>query len=126
MQLEATLSAPSANHLIDTSGQAKLVSFARLYGRIQSSRFPSSRQNPSGSATDAAYRDAYPPASIRAWETISAEGSCSLSDMGVPLLAVSSPGTGRGFPKLTSARWRMQNDAGRAWRYRGGGASASR
>ena len=50
---------------------------------------PSSRQNPSGSAIDAAYFAAYLPASIRAWETISAAGSCSSwSDMGVPLLAV--------------------------------------
>src|SRR5689334_20753611 len=65
MQFAETLSVPSSNQRIETS-PVKLVSLTLVYGLIQSSRLPCSRQNPSGSRTDAAYRRSYPASSIQA------------------------------------------------------------
>jgi hypothetical protein len=52
MQLAATLSVPSSNHLIETSPGPNEVFFTFEYGLIQSIRRPISLQKPWGSATD--------------------------------------------------------------------------
>src|SRR6478736_6699593 len=59
MQLSETLVVPSPNHSIETLPGANDVRFTRVYGLIQSMRFPWSPQKPSGSRTDWAYISRY-------------------------------------------------------------------
>ncbi len=75
MQLAATLSVPSSNHLIPTLPGAKEVFLTLVKGLIQSSLSrAASPQNPSGSVTERSYISRYCASVTSAFACTSADG----------------------------------------------------
>src|SRR5256885_1310326 len=85
MQFRDAFKMPSSNQRTCTS-PVKLVFFTLVKGLIQCSRFACSRQNLSGSASEASYIRKYPASSTQALRaTDSGTGNKLVFDMGVSL-----------------------------------------
>src|SRR5690242_20469437 len=81
MQLAATLSDPSSNHLMKRFSGSQETFFTFVNGLIQSRRLASSPQNPLGSLIERAYISSYFARSIRARFFQSSGTGIRLSDM---------------------------------------------
>src|SRR6185437_17082041 len=85
MQLAATLSEPSSNHLMERFSGSHETFFTFVKGLIQSRRLASSPQNPFGSWTERAYISSYFARSIRACFFHSLGTGITVSDMACPI-----------------------------------------
>src|SRR5690242_17441535 len=86
MQLAATLSEPSSNHLIERFSGSHETFFTLVNGLIQSRRLASSPQNPFGSLIERAYVSSYFSRSISALFFHSSVTEIRVSDMAFPML----------------------------------------